>query len=96
MSEKEQKTLKEQIQELIDILALPNMGDEGRKQKLIAIKAWQIKFLSKFEGLVAELEQRLENEQGIVTLTDNDETEDVLIGIKEVLVLLDVEKEAHK
>ncbi len=31
------------FQELIDILAQPNMGDEGRKAKLVAIKAWQIK-----------------------------------------------------
>ena len=44
------------------------------------------------KGLVASLKQRLENEQGIVTLTDNDETEDVLIGIKEVLVLLGAER----
>ena len=50
------KTLKEQkqklqadLQPLIDILALPNMGDEGRKMKLIEIKEWQILFLKKFE-----------------------------------------------
>ena len=35
--------IREHTKELIQILALPNMGDEGRKQKLVAIKAWQIK-----------------------------------------------------
>jgi hypothetical protein len=37
---------------LIDILALPNMGDEGRKAKLVAIKAWQIEFLASLEDLL--------------------------------------------
>jgi len=39
-----EKGLTENLQKLIDILALPNMGDEGRKAKLVAIKAWQINF----------------------------------------------------
>lgn len=46
------KTLKD----LIEILALPNMGDEGRKQKLIAIKAWQIEFERDLTKAVQEIE----------------------------------------
>lgn len=40
------------LQDLIDILAQPNMGDEGRKAKLIAIKAWQIKFAKDLEEIL--------------------------------------------
>jgi hypothetical protein len=36
--------LREETQKLTDILASPNMGYEGRKMKLIAIKAWEITF----------------------------------------------------
>jgi hypothetical protein len=36
------KQLENNLQRLTDILALPNMGDEGRKTKLVAIKAWEI------------------------------------------------------
>lgn len=43
------KALKQELQKLIDILASPNMGDEGRKAELIAIKAWQIKLLDLLE-----------------------------------------------
>ena len=39
-----EKTLREHVHTLTDILALPNMGDEGRKAKLVAIKAWEITF----------------------------------------------------
>ena len=49
---KENPTLKD----LIEILSLPNMGDEGRKAKLLAIKEWQILFLQKIEKLIKEAE----------------------------------------
>lgn len=46
------------LQNLIDILALPNMGDEGRKAKLVAIKEWQICFLNRIESDISELERK--------------------------------------
>ena len=45
--------IREHTKELIQILALPNMGDEGRRQKLVAIKAWQIKH-NDFVGLLGK------------------------------------------
>lgn len=49
------------LQDLIDILALPNMGDEGRKAKLVAIKEWQIRFLDRIEYEISELESEKKN-----------------------------------
>jgi len=49
--------MKKTLQDLINILALPNMWDEGRKATLIAIKAWQIEFQAEMYQRITYLEE---------------------------------------
>jgi hypothetical protein len=80
---------KKGLQQLIDILALPNMGDEGRKLKLIAVKEWQIVFLQQLRASSKDLESKAKTSLEVWELVKGNgtywQTKDKWVSIDDVL-----------